>query len=388
MRPLGWLTLGAFAIGTEGFMIAGLLPRIALDLGVSLAAAGLLVTVFSLVYAVGAPVIAVLTAGLERRRLLVIGMGCFGIANCIAALAPGYDGLLIARLLLALAAACFMPAASGYAAAYGKPAERGRALSLVMMGLTLAIIAGVPLGVVIGEGFGWRATFLAVAGLSVLSLIGIIVRLPPQRPGASHGCKDRLALAKRRDTLSILATSVLTVAGTFTVYTYLGPLLAAATGTGPRALALWLLGFGVASAVGSRLGGTAADRMGARHTVAICGVLALMAYTVLWLGAAMGPPRAIVLVLPAVLLWGLATWALMTAQQARLVAIHPGLAPVSLSLNSSAIYLGGAIGSAIGAIVIADAAVGQLGLVAAGFSTAALFPLWASSDTPLSKPSS
>jgi predicted MFS family arabinose efflux permease len=257
-----------------------------------------------------------------------------------------------------------------------------------MMGLTLAIIAGVPLGVVIGEGFGWRATFLAVAGLSVLSLIGIIVRLPPQRPGASHGCKDRLALAKRRDTLSILATSVLTVAGTFTVYTYLGPLLAAATGTGPRALALWLLGFGVASAVGSRLGGTAADRMGARHTVAICGVLALMAYTVLWLGAAMGPPRAIVLVLPAVLLWGLATWALMTAQQARLVAIHPGLAPVSLSLNSSAIYLGGAIGSAIGAIVIADAAVGQLGLVAAGFSTAALFPLWASSDTPLSKPSS
>jgi predicted MFS family arabinose efflux permease len=113
MTHLGWLTLGAFAIGTEGFMIAGLLPAIARDLNADLAAAGFLVTAFSLAYAVGAPVIAVLTAGLERRRLLAFGMSGFSIANLIAALAPGYAGLLAARLLLALSAACFMPAASG-----------------------------------------------------------------------------------------------------------------------------------------------------------------------------------------------------------------------------------------------------------------------------------
>jgi predicted MFS family arabinose efflux permease len=122
MSHLRWLTVGAFAIGTEGFMIAGLLPAMAKDLDVGLAAAGLLVTVFSLAYAVGAPVIAVLTAGLERRRLLAIGMSCFTVANVIAALVPDYNGLVFAKLLLALAAACFMPAASGYCAAYGGPA--------------------------------------------------------------------------------------------------------------------------------------------------------------------------------------------------------------------------------------------------------------------------
>jgi DHA1 family inner membrane transport protein len=382
MTHLRWLTLGAFAIGTEGFMIAGLLPAMARDLDVGLAAAGLLVTAFSLAYAVGAPVIAVLTAGLERRRLLAIGLSGFSIANLIAALAPDYASLLVARLLLALAAACFMPAASGYAAASGGPARRGRALSMVTTGLTLAIIAGVPLGVLIGESFGWRATFLAVAALAALTLIGIVAGLPRQQPGAAPGWGERLALAKRRDTLSILATSVLTVAGTFTVYTYIGVFLASVAGFGPRALALALLGFGIASALGSRLGGAAADHVGPRLTVALCGGLAFIAYIVLWLGTAIDPRRAIVVVLPAILLWGLATWALMTAQQARLVAICPALAPVSLSLNSSAIYLGSAIGAAIGAVVIADGVVGQLGLVAAAFSLAALLPVWAAGDSP------
>jgi predicted MFS family arabinose efflux permease len=163
LSSLLWLALGAFAIGTEGFMIAGLLPALARDLNVGLPAAGHLVTAFSLAYAIGAPVMAVLTAGLERRRLLAVAMAGFSIANLLAAVAPGYAGLLAARLLLALSAASFMPAASGYAAALGGPERRGRALSMVTNGLTLAIIAGVPLGVLVGEGFGWRATFVGVA---------------------------------------------------------------------------------------------------------------------------------------------------------------------------------------------------------------------------------
>jgi predicted MFS family arabinose efflux permease len=378
---LGWLTLGAFAVGTEGFMIAGLLPAMARDLNVGLAAIGFLVTAFSLAYAVGAPVIAVLTAGMERRRLLAIGMTGFSIANLVAALAPDYAGLLVARLLLALSAACFMPAASGYAAAAGDPVRRGRALSMVTTGLTLAIMAGVPLGVLVGDGLGWRATFLAVAGLAAISLIGIVAGLPRQLPGPAPGWRQRLALVRRRDILLVLATSVLTVAGTFAVYTYIGVFLASVAGFGPRRLALALLGFGIASALGSRFGGTAADRVGARLTVAICGGLAFIAYIILWLGAAIERQQAIVVVLPAVLLWGLATWALMTAQQARLVAIYPALAPVSLSLNSSATYLGSAIGAAIGAVVIADGVVGQLGLVAAGFSLAALLPVAVAGDS-------
>ncbi|WP_229191079.1 MFS transporter [Bradyrhizobium brasilense] len=271
LASLIWLTLGAFAIGTEGFMIAGLLPALARDLNIGLPAAGHLVTAFSLAYAIGAPVMAVLTTGLERHRLLVVAMGGFALGNLLAALAPGYAGLLAARLLLALSAASFMPAASGYAAALGGPERRGRALSTITTGLTLAIIAGVPLGVLVGQGFGWRATFFGVAGLAVFSLLGILIRLPRQRPGVTAGLAERLALAKRRDILGVLVTSVLTVAGTFTVYTYLSVFIAGIGGLGPQALAPVLLGFGLASAVGTQLSGSAADRWGARSVVIVDG---------------------------------------------------------------------------------------------------------------------
>jgi predicted MFS family arabinose efflux permease len=372
-----WLTLGAFAIGTEGFMIAGLLPALARDLDVGLAPAGHLVTAFSLAYAIGAPIMAVLTAKLERRRLLAIAMAGFAFANLLAALAPDYVALLAARLMLALSAATFMPVASGYAAALGGPERRGRALSMVTNGLTLAIVAGVPLGVLVGEGFGWRATFLGVAGLAALSLLGILAGLPRQRAGTAASLGERLALAKRRDVLAVLATSVLTVAGTFTIYTYLGVFLADVAGVGPQGLALVLLSFGLASAAGTRLGGDAADRWGARPTVIVGGGLALLAYLALTLGPGLGPTSAMPVLLPAILLWGLASWGLMTAQQARLAALAPALAPVSLSLNSSAIYLGSAMGAAAGALVVAEGVAEHLGWVAAGFGLAALLPLLA-----------
>ncbi len=353
-------------------MIAGLLPALARDLNVDLPAAGHLVTAFSLAYAIGAPVMAVLTAGLERRRLLALAMGGFALANLLAALAPSYAALLAARLLLALSAASFMPAASGYAATLGGPERRGRALSAITTGLTVAIIAGVPLGVLVGQGFGWRATFFAVAGMAAFALLGILVRLPRQPPGVTAGLGERLALAGRRDILGVLVTSVLTVAGTFSVYTYLAAFIAAVAGLGAQALAPVLLGFGLASALGAQLSGSAVDWWGARRTVIAGGGLALLAYLVLSLGAALGPSRAMPIVLPAILLWGLASWGLITAQQARLLALAPALAPVSLSMNSSAIYLGSAMGAAAGALVVAEGATRQLGWVAASFGLAAL----------------
>src|SRR5262249_34704549 len=148
--------------------------------------------------------------------------------------------------------------------------------------------------------------------------------------------------------------------------------LADVAGIGPRGLALVLFGFGLASAVGARLGGVMADHWGAGRTVIVAGGLTVMAYFVVSFGAVFGPARAMLALLPAIMLWGLASWALMTAQQARLVALTPGLAAVNLSLNSSAIYLGSAMGAAVGGLVIADGGVGRLGWVAAAFSVAAL----------------
>jgi DHA1 family inner membrane transport protein len=367
-----WLALGAFAIGTEGFMIAGLLPDLARDLGVGLPAAGQLVTAFSLVYAIGAPGMAVLTASVERRRLLAVAMGCFTLANLTAALAPGYGSLLCARLLLAFAAATFMPAAGAYAAALAGPERHGRALSMITAGLSTAIVAGAPLGVLLGYGSGWRATFLGVAGLSALSLIGILTRLPPQLPAATASLGERLALANRSSVMAILATSVLTVASTFSIYTYLGVYLNQVAGLSPRGLAVVLLVFGVASAVGTRLGGSAADSWGARRAVISgCG-LASLAYFMLSVAPLVGKHAAMSIVLPAIILWGLASWGVITAQQARLVALAPKLAPVSLSLNSSAVYLGSATGAALGALVIAHASVATLGWLSASIGLTAL----------------
>lgn len=391
LAALVWLTLGAFAIGTEGFMIAGLLPALAHDLDVGLPAAGHLVTAFSLAYAIGAPVLTVLTAGLERKRLLALAMGGFAVANVAAALAPGYVGLLGARLLLALSAATFMPAAGGYAAGLGGPERQGRALSMVVGGLTVAIIAGVPLGVLVGDALGWRATFLGVGAIAAFSLVGILARLPRQPPTTTAGLGERLALARRADVLSVLAVTVLTVAGTFTVYTYLGVFMQAVAGLGPRGLAAVLLAFGVASAAGTRLAGSASDRWGARRTVIWGCALVLLAYLALALGATLGAgfaQAAMVVLLPAILLWGFASWGVATAQQARLVALAPDLAPVSLSLNSSAIYLGSATGAAVGALVVADGAVRMLGGVAACFGLAALLIVRAGSPAGQGRPAS
>jgi predicted MFS family arabinose efflux permease len=282
-----------------------------------------------------------------------------------------------ARLLLALSAATFMPAAGGYAAALGGPERQGRALSMVVGGLTVAIIAGVPLGVLLGDALGWRATFLGVGGLAAFSLLGILAWLPRQAPGNTASLGARLALAGRADVLSVLAVTVLTVASTFTVYTYLGVFMQAVTGLGPRGLAAVLLAFGVASAAGTRIAGSAADHWGARRTVIWgCG-LVLLAYLALALGAAL-EQAAMAVLLPAIVLWGFASWGVATAQQARLVALAPDLAPVSLSLNSSAIYLGSAMGAAVGALVVADGAVRMLGGVAACFSLASLLTVLAS----------
>jgi DHA1 family inner membrane transport protein len=154
--------------------------------------------------------------------------------------------------------------------------------------------------------------------------------------------------------------------------------LAKVVGLGPQGLALILLSFGLASAVGTRLGGSAVDRWGARPTAILFAGLALLAYLALSLGAALGTARVMLVLLPAVLIWGLGGWGVITAQQARLVALAPALASVSLSLNSSAIYLGSATGAAAGALVIADGAVGRLGWVAAGFSLSALLVVLAS----------
>jgi predicted MFS family arabinose efflux permease len=224
------LVLGAFAIGTETFMISGVLPTLAADLQVSPGAAGGLVTTFALAYAVGSPLLAIASAGLERKRLLMIAMGAFALANLAAAFAPNFASLLAARVFLALSAGAFMPAAVAFATAMHEPARRGRAVALVYAGMTFATVIGVPAGTLLATSATWRATFLGVAALAVLALVGVAAVLPRLAGVAAISLRQRIAVASRPDVLQLLALTALALCGPFAANTYLGVLLQAALG--------------------------------------------------------------------------------------------------------------------------------------------------------------
>jgi len=181
------LVLGTFAIGAETFMISGVLPTIAGDLGVSPSAAGSLVTVFALAYAFGSPLLAVASAGVERKRVLMVAIGAFAAANIFAAFAPSFLMLAAARVLLALTAGAFMPAATAFATTMHGPTQRGRAIALIYAGMTLATVVGVPAGTLLANLASWRAAFIGVGALAMLAVLGVAAILPRLNPTSGFG---------------------------------------------------------------------------------------------------------------------------------------------------------------------------------------------------------
>jgi len=365
LRVLVWLSVGIFAVGTEAFMIAGLLPGMAADLGVGAAAAGQLVTVFSLVYALGSPVVATLTARYERKRVLMASLAAFLLANLIAASATGYATLMIARVLQALAAGVFSPAAYGFAGTFAAPEKRGRAMSIVLGGLSAALALGTPFGTWIGGHLGWRATFVGVAVLSALALLGIALRLPRQAPGGAVTLAQRVRTAFSPGVARALLVTVLWIMGAFSIYTYVAVLLRAAAGMDSAGISLALFVFGAGAAAGSVFGGHVMDRFGPMRLLpGALGVLAAIYAAISGIAHTFSGGTAGVLFLAALGLWGIVAWGIvLPAQQIRLMGIAPTAAPIVLSLNQSAVYLGIAGGAAFGALVLRTDSAADIGWV-------------------------
>ena len=246
------LTIGAFAIGTTEFVIVGLVPTIAQQLSISLPSAGLLVSIYALGVAIGAPVLTALTGRMPRKQLLLALMVLFTAGNVLAWQAPGYETLILARLLTGLAHGVFFSIGSTIATSLVAKEKAASATAIMFGGLTVALVTGVPFGTFIGQHFGWRETFLAVSILGVIALISSLILVPNNIPGrASASLRDQLKVLTHPRLLMIYAITALGYGGVFTAFTFLAPMMQELAGFSPSAVSWILLGYGVSVAIGN-----------------------------------------------------------------------------------------------------------------------------------------
>ena len=258
------LTISAFAIGTTEFVIVGLVPTIAQQLAISLPSAGMLVSIYALGVAIGAPVLTALTGRLPRKQLLVALMVLFTAGNLLAWQAPGYMTLIVARLLTGLAHGVFFSIGSTIATSLVPKEKAASAIAIMFGGLTVALVTGVPLGTFIGQHFGWRETFLAVSMLGVIALISSQLLIPANIPGrAAASIRDQVKVLTHPRLLLIYAVTALGYGGVFTAFTFLAPMMQDLAGFSPAAVSWILLGYGVSVAIGNIWGGKLADKHGA-----------------------------------------------------------------------------------------------------------------------------
>ncbi|WP_231873269.1 MULTISPECIES: MFS transporter [Kitasatospora] len=358
------LALGTFAVGTDAFVTAGFLPAMAASLHVSTSAAGQSVSLFAAGYAIASPLLAVATARLPRRTLLVGALVLLAVANALTALAPNYPALLAARLFAALGAAAFTPTAGATAAALVRPELRGRALAVVIGGLTAATALGVPLGRVAAVGLGWRSALGVVAGLTALGALAVRLALPALPGTEPVPLRTRLAALRRPGVLGVLPLTVLGMTACYVPYSYSVPVLAAVGVSGRTAVVAALVLYGAGAVAGNLLAGRFADRRGPVRVLA-AGYVAMAAAFAALAGLAAGHARAGVVAVGAlVFLWGASSWCQTPPQQLRLLAAAPAQGPLLVSLNASGVYLGIGAGSVLGGLVLPAGAAAVFALAA------------------------
>ena len=343
------LTAGAFGIGVTEFVIMGLLLDVGADLGVTLQAAGLLISGYALGVVVGAPVLTVLTRHWPRKTVLLALMAIFTLGNAACAIAPSYGLLMAARVLTAFAHGSFFGVGAVVATGLVAADRKASAIAIMFTGLTVANVLGVPIGTWLGQAFGWRATFWAVAavGLVALATIQALVPRDAVAPEKMDWRADVAALGRRSVLLGLL-TTVLGYGGVFAVFTYIAPLLTRITGLSAGAVPPILLVFGGGLVVGNILGGKLADR---RLEATVLGSLVALAVVLGALGFALHQPALAVVF---VALLGVAAFATVAPLQMWVLSKADGAgATLASSFNIAAFNLGNALGAWVGGVVIA-----------------------------------
>ncbi|PKV45020.1 putative MFS family arabinose efflux permease [Janthinobacterium sp. 61] len=356
------LTLSAFAIGTTEFVIVGLLPTIAADLGVNLPSAGLLVSLYALGVAVGAPVLTALTGKIPRKTLLLSLMVLFTLGNLLAWKSPGYETLVIARILTGLAHGVFFSIGSTIATSLVPKDKAASAIAIMFTGLTVALVTGVPLGTFIGQHFGWRETFLAVSALGLVAFVGSLLYVPSTIAHSKPASLlQQVQVLGQPRLLLVYAMTAVGYGGSFIAFTYLAPILQQVSGFSAGAVGAVMLVYGVSVAFGNIWGGKLADKKGPVRALKL--IFLLLAAVLLLLTFTAPHP---VLVVITVLLWGAVAFGNVAGLQVYVVqqAEHftPRAVDVASGLNIAAFNLGIAGGAWGGGLIVE-----HLGLVHTGW---------------------
>ncbi len=353
------LTVGAFAIGMTEFVIMGILPNVAEDLHVTISAAGQLITMYALGVAVGAPILTLLTHRIPQKKLLIFLMLLFIAGNGISVLAPNYAVLMGARVLTALTHGTFFGVGAVIAAGLVRPDKRAGAVSLMMAGLTIANILGVPLGTYIGQHMGWRSSFGAIAIMGVIALIGVILLIPRLPQEKATGIRQQMAALANPKLMVFLLICALGNAGLFAVFTYIAPLLVDITGFAERSVTWILILFGIGVTVGNIVGGKLADW---KLMPSILGTYAVIVLALTTLTFTIHSEIAALLT---IFVWGAGSFAVMPGLQVRIMSIAKGAPALASTSSHSAGNLGNAVGAFVGGWVITHLSLGALPWVGA-----------------------
>jgi MFS transporter, DHA1 family, inner membrane transport protein len=367
-----WLAVGTFAIGVESFAISSLLPQIADSTGVSLTQAGYLVLAFALANAFGAPVLAALTGSVDRRRTLTVAALVFSSGALWAALSQGYFDLMAARVLMAFSAGLYTATAQATGVSIVSADHRARAISVIVGGTTLAVAFGAPIGAAVGGLVGWRGAYFMVAGFGVAAAAALWIMLPAGLRGMPLSLRQRLGAIALPGVPAALLITWLSITGAFIVIIYLAAIATTAIGLPAALVPAVMLAFGIGAAIGNLAGGQLADRFGPGRTIMI--TIVLNALLLLGISEVVHLPANLVtpVFFALIFAWGVAGWAFFPPQSSHLLSLSPASAPLVLSLNASALYLGIAGGSLFGGLVLQFGSVRDLGWVGALFPAAAL----------------
>lgn len=368
------LSVGAFGIGVTEFAPMGLLPVIANDLGVSIPAAGLLISAYALGVLVGAPLMTLTTGRVPRRTLLIALAGIFTLGNLLAAVSDGYAMLLGARLLTSFNHGAFFGVGSIVAASLVAPERRASAVAAMFMGLTIANVVGVPLATWAGEHLGWRASFWGIVGLGVVTMTALRLTLPALPALEAGNPMAELRVLARSQVLGALSLTVVGSSAMFTVFTYIAPILRDETHASLGFVTAMLVIYGLGLTIGNWLGGRFADRSVDRTLIVTLASLSVILVAFAW-AMPMAAPGAVL-----IFLWGIASFALVPPLQVRVMSAAADAPNLASSVNIGAFNLGNAIGAALGggviaaglgypAVSLAGAATSLIGLAAVLFTT-------------------